>query len=126
MKRTIFLILVGFSIGAYNNYSNTHHDLAVMDGKPHYQLTMYSLRTCGFCREKREQLRKQHIAFDEHFIDEDDSKWAEVTAKLERAGYPPSGYGTPIFEANGNMLPNNPKMSLIKSTLRDSLPGAAG
>ena len=125
MKRVLFCIALGVGFGAYQNYSNSHHDLAVLDGQPHYELTMYSLTTCGFCKRKAEQLRKEHIAFKEHFIDENDSKRAEVTAKLERAGYPPSGYGTPIFEANGKMLPNNPKMDLIKSTLRGSLAAKA-
>jgi len=78
---------------------------------------MYSLTTCGFCKQKVKELENQKIEFKEYFIDKDNNIMKEVTAKLEKAGYAPQRYGTPIFEANGVMLPNNPKMSLIKSKL---------
>lgn len=77
---------------------------------------MYSLTTHGFRKQKLKELENEGIGFKEYLFDSD-NKRKEVTAELDKAGFPRQRYGTPIFEANGVMLPNNPQVSLIKSKL---------
>ena len=43
----------------------------------------------------------------------------ELNTKLSHAGFKPKSYGTPILDVHGIMLPNNPKLSLIKSTMQE-------
>ena len=109
----IFTIVISF---AYN-WQQMSYEAVDVASRSGYELTMYSLTTCGFCKQKVKDLEKQNIKFKEYFIDKDVEKRKELTAKLDRAGFARKRYGTPIFEANGVMLPNNPKMSLIKSKL---------
>jgi glutaredoxin len=77
------------------------------------QIVMYSLTTCGYCNEKRAQLRARGIPFTEHFIDTDVARQKELFEKLIAAGYRGGGVGTPTFEVNGRMLPNNPSLTTI-------------
>ena len=79
---------------------------------------MYSLTTCGFCKQKARELKNENIAFKEYFIDKDSQKRDELNSKLSKAGFKPKGYGTPIFDAYGVMLPNNPDISLIKQQIK--------
>jgi len=81
------------------------------------QVVMYSLTTCGYCNEKRAQLRARGIPFTEHFIDTDAARQKELFEKLIVAGYRGGGVGTPTFEVNGKMLPNNPSLSTIIKNL---------
>jgi len=45
---------------------------------------------------------------------------SELNEKLTRAGFKPENYGTPVFDGHGVMLPNNPEMTLIKSTMQEN------
>ena len=81
------------------------------------KVVMYSLTTCGYCNQKRAQLKAAGIPFVEYFIDTDSISMAELSGKLQRAGYRGGGIGTPTFEVNGTMLPNNPSMSEIRKHL---------
>ena len=74
---------------------------------------MYSLTTCGYCKTKREELHKNNISFTEYFIDKDNARQEELNQKLAKAGFQPRGYGTPIFDVYGVMLPNNPPLKKI-------------
>jgi glutaredoxin len=76
---------------------------------------MYSLTTCGYCKQKAKELKAAGIPYIEYYIDEDRKRSDELNEKLTRSGYPPGGYGTPIFDAYGYMLPNNPSVSKILS-----------
>lgn len=117
MKKIIYFVLFTIGIGYLYDWQQKNTEVVDVASRPDYELTMYSLTTCGFCKQKVKELNNQRIEFKEYFIDKDNEKMKEVTAKLERAGFAPQRYGTPIFEANGIMLPNNPKMGLIKSKL---------
>jgi glutaredoxin len=115
MNKIIILSLIAF--GAYQLYSN-NSDMSASYGEPHDELIMYSLTTCGYCKQKVKELKRENIVFKEYYIDKDIKKMEELNSKLTKAGFKPKSYGTPIFDAHGVMLPNNPEMSLIKSTLQ--------
>ncbi len=115
MNKIIILSLIAF--GAYQLYSN-NSDMSASYGEPHDELIMYSLTTCGYCKQKVKELKRENIVFKEYYIDKDKKKMEELNSKLTKAGFKPKSYGTPIFDVHGVMLPNNPKMSLIKSTLQ--------
>ena len=117
MKNIILFVIFTIVISFAYNWQQMSYEAVDVASRPDYELVMYSLTTCGYCKRKVKELESQQIEFTEYFIDKDNNKMKEVTAKLERAGFAPRRYGTPIFEANGLMLPNNPKMSLIKSKL---------
>jgi glutaredoxin len=116
MKKILFLILIA---GIYQWYSSSN-EVAKEYGKPHNELIMYSLTTCGYCKQKARQLKGENIAFTEYFIDKDKKRMTELNKKLTAAGFKPKSYGTPIFDVHGVMLPNNPKMSLIKEKLNNA------
>ncbi|MEZ5481106.1 MAG: glutaredoxin domain-containing protein [Porticoccaceae bacterium] len=63
----------------------------------HNELIMYSLTTCGYCKQKRRQLEAANIPFTEHFIDVDRQRQKELNEKLARSGHFARGYGTPIL-----------------------------
>lgn len=117
MKKLIVILLIGY--GAFNWYQQ--HDRVSTGysyGEPHHQLIMYSLTTCGYCKLKAKQLKQENIAFTEYFIDVDDKRKAELFDKLEKSGYPSRSFGTPTFDVQGTMLPNNPDMSVIKEAIQ--------
>ena len=78
---------------------------------------MYSLTTCGFCNQKRAQLRAEGIPFVEYFVDTDPARFEELTRKLEATGMRGGGIGTPTFDVNGKMLLNNPSLETIRKYL---------
>lgn len=77
------------------------------------KVVMYSLTTCGYCNAKRAELKAAGIPFVEHFVDTDQERFAELTTKLQNAGYRGGGVGTPTFDVNGKMLLNNPSLETI-------------
>lgn len=85
------------------------------DGQP--SVIMYSLTTCGFCNQKRAQLRAEGIPFVEYFLDRDQDRFQELIRKLEASGMKPGGIGTPSFEVNGTLLLNNPSLDTIRKHL---------
>jgi len=85
------------------------------DGQP--TVIMYSLTTCGFCNQKRAQLRAEGIPFVEYFLDRDKARFQELIGKLEASGMKPGGIGTPSFEVNGKLLLNNPSLETIRRHL---------
>ncbi len=119
MLKIAFLIILAF--GAFNAYQNKFSANQHRSAQTHNQLIMYSLTTCGYCKKKARELRAENIPFIEYFIDKDKKRMQELNNKLQQAGYKPKSYGTPIFDVHGTMLPNNPKMSLIKSYLTEEL-----
>lgn len=93
---------------------------APVDGLQPYQqaqVIMYSLTTCGYCTQKRAQLRAAGIQFVEYFVDSDPARMQELTAKLTHAGYRGGAIGTPTFDVNGRMLLNNPSLETIRKHL---------
>ncbi len=118
MKKIIFIFLISY--GAFQWYTTGSSDATGRYGAPHNELIMYSLTTCGYCKQKAKQLHKESIPFTEYFIDTDKKRMDELNSKLVAAGFKPKRYGTPIFDAHGVMLPNNPDMSLIKSQLNSN------
>ena len=89
-------------------------------------LIMYSLTTCGYCTQKRKELHREKIRFTEYFIDKDGRRREEMTRKLDSAGFTPGGYGTPIFDVYGMMMPNNPPLSDIKKELARGIQNSLG
>lgn len=81
------------------------------------KVVMYSLTTCGYCNIKRAELKAHNIPFVEHFIDQDTARQRELFEKLLASGYKGGGIGTPTFEVNGTMLPNNPSLKTIRKHL---------
>lgn len=75
---------------------------------------MYSLTTCGYCDQKRNDLNSARIPFVEYFIDREISRQEELTQKLQKAGIPPQQVGTPTFDVHGTMLINNPPLEKIR------------
>ena len=82
-----------------------------------YHIVMYSLTTCEYCEEKRQQLQAEGIRFTEYFLDEDRNAEQELTDKLARQGYH-GAIGTPSFEINGRLLMNNPSMERIHEAMQ--------
>jgi len=81
-------------------------------------IVMYSLTTCGYCNQKRAELRARGVPFVEYFVDKDMARRNELFDKLRAAGHS-GGVGTPTFEVNGRMLPNNPSLdSLLRYAQR--------
>jgi len=78
---------------------------------------MYSLTTCGFCNQKRAQLRAEGIPFVEYFLDQDQERFQELIRKLEASGMKGGAIGTPSFEVNGTLLLNNPSLETIRRHL---------
>lgn len=111
MKKLVFILFVGYGLFTWYQNSNA---LKGNYGEQHNQLIMYSLTTCGYCKQKAKELRKEDIPFTEYFIDKDRKRNDELSEKLKKAGFKPRSYGTPIFDAYGIMLPNNPDLSKIK------------
>jgi len=72
------------------------------------RIVMYSLSTCGFCAEKREQFDRMGVRYVELMIDEDPVAEARLNLRLREAGLDSGAIGTPIIEINGTLLPNNP------------------
>ena len=83
----------------------------------HDKVIMYSLTTCGFCKQKASELQAAGIEYQEYFIDKDTGRREELTAKLKSAGFAPRTWGTPILDVKGVMLPNNPSLDKIKQCL---------
>lgn len=81
-------------------------------------VVMYSLTTCGYCAQKRRELNEMGIRYTELFLDEDADAQAQLEARLDEARLPRQSYGTPIFDVNGIVLPNNPPMAQIVRHLR--------
>ena len=106
------------SYGVFHWYTDSNHHLSGRYGEPHNELIMYSLTTCGFCKQKAKELKSENIVFKEYLIDKDNKRLNELNTKLSKAGFKPKQYGTPIFDVHGVMLLNNPEMSLIKSKLQ--------
>ncbi len=86
-------------------------------GERHNEVIMYSLTTCGYCKLMAKNLKEEGIAFSERYIDTDPAAMNELTDKLARAGYEPRGFGTPIMDVHGYMLPDNPSMRSVKRRL---------
>lgn len=89
-------------------------------GEDHNKVIMYSLTTCGYCKQKVRQLKQENIAFTEYFIDTNPQRRQELYSKLDRAAYPSRNIGTPTFDVHGTLLTNNPSMAAIKQVLASS------
>lgn len=117
MKKRLFVLLLGFA--AFKLYNHHVAADAAKSFARHDQVIMYALTTCGFCKEKARLLQAHGIAYVEYDIDVDSARQNELNAKLAQAGFPPRGYGTPIFDVHGVMLPNNPELAEIQKILRE-------
>ena len=109
MKKTLFVLLIVF--GAYQWYSQKQPSFT---GEAHERVIMYSLTTCEYCDQKRQDLAAARIPFTEYFIDKDMGRQNELSQKLQKAGIPPQAVGTPSFDVHGYMLVNNPPMKKIR------------
>ena len=114
MKKLILLLAL---FGAYKLW--VHFDGASSTGRlsAHDDVIMYSLTTCGYCKQKASQLKAAGIEYREYFIDVDAARRDELTAKLQQAGFAPRTWGTPILDVKGVMLPNNPSLEKIREHL---------
>jgi len=115
MKKLIILALIVF--GAFKVYSDRGADELSRVAGSHEEVIMYSLTTCGFCKQKARELRQEGIAFTEYYIDKDVKRRKELNSKLSQAGYKPKSYGTPIMDVHGVVMPNNPSLTEIKQAM---------
>jgi glutaredoxin len=115
LKKIAFILIISF--GFYKWYASEHAGTASVVAVHHNDLIMYSLTTCGFCKQRAEDFRNENIRFIEYYIDQDPKRNNELTEKLAKAGFTPQNYGTPILDVHGVMLPNNPSMDKIKKIL---------
>ncbi len=112
------LLLVAMGVGmALSVFVNAPASKAPLKEYAQASVIMYSLTTCGYCNMKRAELKAHGIPFTEHFIDKDGARQRELFEKLMKAGYTGRGVGTPTFEVNGTMLPNNPSLATIRKHL---------
>ncbi len=118
-KFAIFmLVLVAIGVGTVvSAVLRAAPDKAPLKEYAQSRIVMYSLTTCGYCNIKRAELKSQGIPFVEHFIDKDPARKRELFDKMAAAGYRGRGIGTPTFEVNGKMLPNNPSLATIRKHL---------
>jgi glutaredoxin len=112
MNKLILFVLAMAAYGVWDHYRKTE-SVAAMSGA-HEQVIMYSLTTCGYCKQKRRELTAAGIAFSEYFIDKDAARREELHTKMEHSGLSVRRYGVPILDVHGAMLPNNPSLDTIR------------
>ncbi len=105
----LLVIVAGYSMIVTSRDAATTAQAGAYEGA---SIVMYSLTTCGFCNQKRAELHARGVPFVEYFVDNDMAKRNELFEKLRAAGHS-GGVGTPTFEVNGRMLPNNPSLDSI-------------
>jgi glutaredoxin len=110
----LFLVVVGYAFIAPSRDAATlsRSDSSQAGAYEGASIVMYSLTTCGYCNQKRAELRARGIPFVEYFVDNDEARRNELFEKLRAVGHT-GGVGTPTFEVNGKMLPNNPSIETI-------------
>jgi glutaredoxin len=111
------LVLLLAFFGAYKLWIYYDHGLNPDQLQNQDRVIMYSLTTCGFCKQKASELQSAGIEYQEYFIDRDSVRREELNAKMKRAGFSPRTWGTPILDVKGAMLPNNPSLDKIKQYL---------
>jgi glutaredoxin len=116
MNKLLIFILAMAAFGAWQHYQKAQPVTGV--AVAHNEVIMYSLTTCGYCKQKKRELEAAGIAFTEYFIDTEMARREELNHKLERSGLPPRSYGTPILDVHGTMLPNNPSLETIREYMR--------
>lgn len=114
MKKLLVLFLISYA--AYQVFGRSSGDVAGVVAV-HDEVIMYSLTTCGFCKQKARVLKQEGIVFTEYYIDKESRRRKELNSKLSQAGYPPKSYGTPIMDVHGVILPNNPSLAKIKQAM---------
>lgn len=120
-KLAVFVVIML----AYGVWDHGRHPEVGRQAARHNEVIMYSLTTCGYCKAKARELQAAGIAYSEYYIDKDADRRNELNRKLEQAGFPPRGYGTPILDVHGTLLPNNPSLESIRRHLRDRAARAA-
>lgn len=115
MNKLLVFVVVLMVYGAWQHFSQTSPGLQA--NAVHDEVIMYSLTTCGYCKQKRLELHAAGIVFTEYFIDKDVPRRNELNRKLEQAGFSPRRYGTPILDVHGRMLPNNPDLDVITGAM---------
>lgn len=118
MRKLLLFILAMAAYGAWDQYRKAQPVEAVAGA--HDEVTMYSLTTCGYCKQKRRELESAGIAFTEYFIDTDAEHRDALNRKMEQSGLPPRRYGTPILDVHGTMLPNNPSLETIRQHMDET------
>jgi protein-disulfide isomerase len=111
------LVLVAIGVGTVVSAVMRAEPKVTLEEYAQSRIVMYSLTTCGYCNMKRAELKTNGIPFVEYFIDEDPARQRELFDKLAAAGYRGRAVGTPTFEVNGRMLPNNPSLATIRKHL---------
>lgn len=115
MRNWMLVLMVLGVIGGWRHFSA--QDPTARQAASHDRVIMYSLTTCGYCKQKARELDTAGIAFEEYYIDKDRARKDELNQKLTAAGFKPQRYGTPILDVHGVMLPNNPSLEKIREHL---------
>ena len=113
-RRTNPLLYVFIAAGlfwAWRNYQPPIGDRLAPDNK----VVMYSLTTCGYCKQRAADFRRLGIPFKEVMIDNDQALQNRLIEQAMATGE--GGVGTPIIDVNGTLLPNNPPLREIKKYL---------
>jgi len=106
-----YLFIIAGLFWAWHNYEPPIGDRLAPDNK----VVMYSLTTCGYCKQRAADFHRLGIPFREIMVDNDPA----LQDRLVRQGMATGagGVGTPFIEVNGTLLPNNPPLSEIKKYL---------
>ncbi len=113
--RKILIAIVAVAVMGYLQFRDTHPVGKLPE--PHSEVILYSLTTCGYCKLMAESLSGQGITFVERFIDVDPEGQSELERKLAAAGFEARGFGTPILDVKGTILPDNPPLAKVKKYL---------
>ena len=114
MKKLLLLLAL---FGAYKMWNYFDEGAVPEQAATHNEVIMYSLTTCGYCKQKASELDAAGIEYHEYFIDVDAKRRDELTRKLQWAGFAARNWGTPILDVHGVMLPNDPSLDTIREHL---------
>jgi len=115
--RNLYLIIaiaLGAAGLAWSNHVPYIGDQLAADN----EVIMYSLTTCGYCKETARKLRKSGIPFREYFLDKGEAANSEFARLLEVNNAAGGVVGTPSLKVNGVLLLNNPSLDEIRARLR--------
>ena len=106
-----YLLIIAGLFWAWRSYEPPIGDRLAPDNK----VVMYSLTTCGYCKQRAADFHRLGIPFREIMVDKDQALQNKLIDEAKATGA--GGVGMPTIDVNGTLLPNNPSLSEIKKYL---------